>query len=207
MNKKTALPFLFLLCCLMLMSNLKAQRIEVHFNKEFSNDSLVNRTLGAGGAFIIDGWHPNLDVQIGFDYAGHKGDVDIYGMSYKMTKLKAGISALYTRPMGERFYLRVGGEISYNNLHKVITNHADTTSLTRISTTSHNAHLLGIGAMAQIQARLGNLFRFGIGVIPTYLIPLSAKVDRPNMEADYQKGIFVLQLQVGFEIRLNNNNN
>lgn len=198
---------ILLITLLTLATGAMAQRLEVRFNKEFSNDSLLNKTLGAGGSFIIDGWHPNLDVQINFDYAGHKGGTDIYGMAQKMTKLKAGVAALYSKPLGDRFFLRLGGELSYNNLHKTVTNYADTLALSHISTTSHYAHLLGIGAMAQIQAQLGNIFRLGIGVNPSYLIPLATKTSNPNVECDYKKGIFVLQLQIGLEIRLNNNNN
>ena len=40
--------FLFLLAFATLYSF--AQRIEVHFDKEFSNDSLMNKTIGVGGA-------------------------------------------------------------------------------------------------------------------------------------------------------------
>jgi len=182
----------------------QAQRLEIRFNKEFSTDSILNKSMGAGASFILDVWHPNLDVQINFDYAGHKGDVNYLGYSTRFTKLKAGISALYTHPLGERLYLRVGGDLSYNNLHKTITFHRDTISATGLSSTSFRGQMLGIGAIAQIQVRLGRLFRIGAGVIPTYLIPLSAKVDRPNVERTYTKGIFVCQLQIGLEIKLGN---
>ena len=186
---------------------LRAQRLEVRFNKEFSNDSLLNKTMGAGGSFIIDGWHPNLDFQINFDYAGHSGDVNNFGYSHKVTKFKAGVSALYSKQLGDMFYLRVGGDVSYNNLHKVVTNHVDSVSVSGHSTTSYRANMLGIGAVAQVQAQLGRVVRIGVGVTPTYLIPLTSKVDRPDVESAYKKGIFVLQLQVGLEIRLNNSNN
>lgn len=186
---------------------LQAQRLEVRFNKEFSNDSLLNKTMGAGGSFIIDEWHPNLDFQINFDYAGHSGDVDNFGFSHKVTKFKAGVSALYSKQLGERFYVRVGGDVSYNNIRQTLTNHMDSISSSGHSTTSFQAHMLGIGAVAQVQAQLGRAFRLGVGVTPTYLIPLTSTVDRPDVESAYQKGIFVLQLQVGLEIRLNNSNN
>lgn len=182
-----------------------AQRIEVRFDKEFSNDSLMNKSLGAGGSFIMDGWHPNLDVQLNFDYTGHKGDVDYFGISQKFTKYKFGISALYSLPLGERFQLRVGGDVSYNNIKKVVSDHSDENNV-GILTTAYRANMLGIGAIAQIQVKLGKIFRIGAGLTPTYLIPLTAKVDRPNIEKQYDKGIFSMQLQIGIEIKLSNNN-
>lgn len=178
-----------------------AQRIEVHFDKEFSNDSLMNKTIGVGGAFIMDGWHPNLDFQIDFDYTGHKGDVDYLGVSQKFSKYKFGVAALYTRPLGTRFQLRAGGEISYNNLKKTVSVQQD--SITHnLSSTTYRANMLGIGAIVQIQVKLGKLFRIGAGVTPTYLIPLTAKVDRPNVARQYNKGVFAVQIQIGVEIKL-----
>lgn len=191
---------------LLFASTLQAQRLEVRFNKEFSNDEILNKAMGAGASFILDGWNEHLDFQFNFDYAGYKSDMDYLGISNKFTKLKGGVSALYTHQIGKNFHIRVGGDISYNNLHKIVTNKADTTVITGISTTSHRAHMLGIGAVAQFQAQLGKIWRIGIGVTPTYLIPLQAQVSRPNVECDYTKGLFVLQLQIGLEIRLGNLN-
>ena len=75
--------YLIILFCIGLcsMSSLQAQRLEVRFNKEFSNDKMINKTLGAGGSFIIDGWVDHFDFQINFDYAGHKEDADYTGVS------------------------------------------------------------------------------------------------------------------------------
>ena len=189
---------------------LQAQRIEARFNKEFSTDSLINKTLGAGASFIMDMWHPNVDVQINFDYAGHKGgmQLDTNFFHDQITKFKFGVSALYSCPLGERFYIRVGGDVSFNTIHNrhkttvisPLDNHTQTTSI------SYRGYMLGIGAVAQAQVRLGQIFRLGVGAIPTYLIPLSGKVDRPDMEQKFKKGIFVCQLQVGLEIRLSNLN-
>ena len=197
----------FIICLVLLCgSSLQAQRLEIRFNKEFSNDNILNKAIGAGASFILDGWNEHLDFQINFDYAGYKSEMDYLGISNKFTKLKGGVSALYTHPIGKFFHIRVGGDLSYNNLHKIITNSADTTSATGISTTAHRAHMLGIGAVAQLQAQLGKIFRIGVGVTPTYLIPLNATVSRPNVECDYTKGLFVLQLQIGIEIHLENTN-
>lgn len=195
--------FLFLLAFATLYSF--AQRIEVHFDKEFSNDSLMNKTIGVGGAFIMDEWHPNLDFQIDFDYTGHKGKVDYLGVAQKFSKYKFGVAALYTRPLGTRFQLRAGGEVSYNNIKKTVSVQQD--SITHsLSSTTYRANMLGIGAIVQIQVQLGKIFRIGAGVTPTYLIPLNAKVDRPNVARQYNKGIFAVQIQIGIEIKLSNNN-
>ena len=195
--KINRIVFLFI-GCLFLLSPSQAQRLEVRFNKEFSNDKMINKTLGAGGSFIIDGWVDHFDFQINFDYAGHKEDADYTGASTKIAKYKGGVSALYTRPVGRLVHLRVGGDLSYNYINKVNTlwdngNHYNT---------AHRAHALGIGAIAQLQIQLGQIFRIGAGLIPTYLIPLVTDVSQPNVECDFKKGIFVLQLQIGLEIRL-----
>ena len=203
MKNRVLKSFILILLLTLVSGAVSAQRLEIRFNKEFSNDSLINKTLGAGGSFIIDGWHDNLDFQINFDYAGHGGDVNVYGISHKLTKFKAGVGALYTRPLGERMVLRIGGDVSYNNIHKVVTNHKDSVASSGISNVSHRAHFLGLGGMVQAQVKFGKIFRFGVGVNPEYLIPLAGKSSMPSVECDYKKGLFVLQLQVGLEIKLN----
>ena len=203
MQNRVLKSFILILLLTLVSGAVSAQRLEIRFNKEFSNDSLINKTLGAGGSFIIDGWHDNLDFQINFDYAGHGGDVNVYGISHKLTKFKAGVGALYTRPLGERLVLRIGGDVSYNNIHKVVTNHKDSVASSGISNVSHRAHYLGLGGMVQAQVKFGKIFRFGVGVNPEYLIPLAGKSSMPSVECDYKKGLFVLQLQVGLEIKLN----
>ena len=208
MKNRVLKSFILILLLTLVSGAVSAQRLEIRFNKEFSNDSLINKTLGAGGSFIIDGWHDNLDFQINFDYAGHGGDVNVYGISHKLTKFKvygishkltkfkAGAGALYTRPLGERLVLRIGGDVSYNNIHKVVTNHKDSVASSGISNVSHRAHYLGLGGMVQAQVKFGKIFRFGVGVNPEYLIPLAGKSSMPSVECDYKKGLFVLQLQV-----------
>jgi hypothetical protein len=198
--KMLKFKYLIILFCIGLcsMSSLQAQRLELRFNKEFSNDKMINKTLGAGGSFIIDGWVDHLDFQINFDYAGHKEDADYTGVSTKIAKYKGGVAALYTRPIGRLLHLRVGGDLSYNYINKINTlwdngNHYNT---------AHRAHALGIGAIAQLQIQLGQIFRIGAGLIPTYLIPLVTDVSQPNVECDFKKGMFVMQLQIGLEIRL-----
>ena len=102
-----------------------AQRIEARFDKDFSTDSLLNKAMGGGASFIIDGWHPNLDFQINVDYVGHRGEADYRGIAQRINKVKAGVAALYTRPLGQYFHIRVGGDVSYNNIKKVVTNLGD----------------------------------------------------------------------------------
>ena len=194
MKNRVLKSFILILLLTLVSGAVSAQRLEIRFNKEFSNDSLINKTLGAGGSFVIDGWHDNLDFQINFDYAGHGGDVNVYGISHKLTKFKAGVGALYTRPLGERLVLRIGGDVSYNNIHKVVTNHKDSVASSGISNVSHRAHYLGLGGMVQAQVKFGKIFRFGVGVNPEYLIPLAGKSSMPSVECDYKKGLFVLQL-------------
>ena len=195
-----------------------AQRIEARFDKDFSTDSLLNKTMGGGASFIIDGWHPNLDFQINVDYVGHRGKSDYTyfdwtatktGVSQRINKVKAGVSALYTHPLGQYFHIRVGGDVSYNLIKKVVSDHNDTLNVSKsgIISTTYRAHLLGIGAVVQVQAQLGKLFRVGVGITPTYLIPLSQKVSNPQKEPCFNKGIFDFQLHIGLEIRLNNNDN
>lgn len=198
--KMLKFKYLIILFCIGLcsMSSLQAQRLEVRFNKEFSNDKMINKTLGAGGSFIIDGWVDHFDFQINFDYAGHKEDADYTGVSTKIAKYKGGVSALYTRPIGRLVHLRIGGDLSYNYINKVNTRWDNG----KHYNTAHRAHALGIGAIAQLQIQLGQIFRIGAGLIPTYLIPLVTDVSQPNVECDFKKGMFVLQLQIGLEIRL-----
>lgn len=179
-------------------SLLQAQRLELRFNKEFSSDKMINKTLGAGGSFIIDGWVDHLDFQINFDYAGHKEAADYTGVSSKIAKYKGGVSVLYSHPIGRLLHLRAGGDLSYNYINKVNTRWEDFNHYN----TAHRAHALGIGAVVQLQVQLGQLFRIGAGLIPTYLIPVATDVSQPNVECDFKKGMFVMQLQIGLEIRL-----
>lgn len=195
-----------LFACFGNMQQSMAQRLELRFNKEFSNDEIVNKGIGGGASFIIEGWHPNLDFQINFDYAGHNEETNYLGISYKFAKFKGGVSALYTHPLGKSFHLRLGGDVSYNMLRKIATNHADTSAVLGYSMATHRAQMIGIGAVAQIQAQLGRIFRISVGVTPTYLIAVSTKTNRPEVACDFKKGIFVCQLQLGLVISLNNNN-
>ena len=212
--KKTILLILTILMCL----TAAAQRIEARFDKDFSTDSLLNKTMGGGASFIIDGWHPNLDFQINVDYVGHRGKSDYTyfdwtatktGVSQRINKVKAGVSALYTRPLGQYFHLRLGGDVSYNHIKKVVSDHNDTLYVSSKSgtiSTTYRAHMLGIGAIVQVQAQLGKLFRLGVGITPTYLIPLTQTVSVPDKEPCFNRGIFDFQLHIGLEIKLNNDN-
>lgn len=201
--KSLKINYLSLFILLLLCSfSAQSQRLELRFNKEFSNDEIINKTIGGGASFIIDGWHEQLDFQINFDYAGHNEDVSYEGISTKIAKYKGGISALYTHDLWNHFVIRVGGDVSYNYINKVVTSWDPTDNLSTHSNVAHRAQMLGIGAVAQLQAKVGNSFRIGLGVTPTYLIPLSAKASMPDVECDYKKGLFVLQLQAGIEIRL-----
>lgn len=195
-------------CLFLLAVNVQAQRLELRFNKEFSNNAITNKSLGAGGSFIIDGWADRLDFQLNFDYAGYKAEADNNGISTKYRKLKGGISALYVLPVGKMCFFRVGGDISYNNLQKVdswndtVVNVDNGNSFVN---RTHYGHSLGIGAIADFQVKLGNYVRIGAGIIPSYLIPLAAKTTSPSVESDYKKGLFIMQLQIGLEIKLYNN--
>src|SRR5574344_1835317 len=61
-----------LLTILLSQKTLQAQRLELRFNKDFSNHAVVNKSLGGGGSIILDGWAENFDFQINVDYAGYK---------------------------------------------------------------------------------------------------------------------------------------
>lgn len=200
---------IFILSVLLLSLTAQAQRLELRFDKEFSNNAMVNKSLGGGASLIIDSWSEHLDFQFNFDYDTYKTGDDNVGTSTQFNKLKGGISALYVLPIGKRFFFRVGGDVSYNNLKKV-DQWQDTTQTNLDNGKStilctHRGHYLGLAGVAQFQVKVGNFLRIGAGITPTYLIPLANKTSLPNVESDYKKGMFVLQLQVGIEIKLSNN--
>jgi len=205
--KRMVLSLCLTLCVYTLFLSGYAQRIEARFNKEFGAENVLKKSLGGGGSFIMDMWCDHLDIQINFDYSGYnKKEIDYQGHSTKFDKYKAGVSALYTRPIGQYLYFRIGGDVAYNNVSKVVTDHSDESQNKGLHTTGYDAHLLGIGAILQLQVRLGKLFRLGAGVLPAYLIPLKTSVDRPNVQKQYTKGFFDFHLQIGLEIKLNNIN-
>lgn len=185
------------------LNTLWAQRLELRFNKEFSNNEIANQSLGGGGSFIFDEWVKNVDFQLNFDYAGYRSEKVVIGREIKYDRFKYGVSALYVIPFkNPHFLFRVGGDISYCTLKKVYSFKTDSL----YSYETHRGGMLGLGPMINVQAKVGqkDFFRIGVSVIPTYLIPLHAKVDRVGIEPEFKKGFFDLQLQIGIEFRLGN---
>lgn len=196
-----------LLTILLSQKTLQAQRLELRFNKDFSNHAVVNKSLGGGGSIILDGWAENFDFQINVDYAGYKLKADYTGAATKFTKINGGISALYVVPVGKSFIFRVGGDVSYNNIQQTDSWNANVVNPDNgksIVNCTHRAHFLGIGAVLQLQAKLGKFVRLGAGLVPTYLIPLANKTDHPEIQSKYKTDLFVMQLQIGLEFKLYN---
>src|SRR5574344_341989 len=168
---------IFIFSVLLLSLTAQAQRFELRFDKEFSNNAIVNKSLGGGASLIIDSWNDHLVFQFNFDYDTYKTGVHNVGTSTNLKKVAQWQDTTQT------------------NL--------DNGKSTILCT--HRGHYLGLAGVAQFQVKVGNFLRIGAGITPTYLIPLANKTSLPNVESDYKKGMFVLQLQVGIEIKLSNN--
>lgn len=175
-----------------------SQQLEVRFNSEFQKDSEVKNSLGAGASLVFDEWVKNMNFQINFDWAHFKSKSDYTAYSTKYNKIKVGASALYCFPLGKSFLFRAGVDLSYNDLKKINTLKTDSTYYY----VSHKGNMLGLGGILNLQWRLGNRISIGANVIPTYLIPLISKTDRPEVESYYKKGFFVLQFQIGLIFRM-----
>ncbi len=192
--KKIAVLFIFVLLGIVGFS----QQLEVRFDSEFQKDSEVKSSLGGGASLVFDEWVERMNFQINFDWAHLKSDADYTGYSTKFNKIKVGASALYCFPLGKSFLFRAGIDLSYNDLKKINTLKNDSTYYY----VSHKGNMLGLGGIVNLQWRLGNRISLGANLIPTYLIPLSYKTDRPNVESYYKKGLFVLQFQIGLVFRM-----
>jgi hypothetical protein len=175
-----------------------SQQLEVRFDTESQKDSEAKNSMGGGASLVFDEWIERVNFQLNFDYAYYKSEADYLGYQTKYKKLKAGASALYCFPLSENFLFRAGIDLSYNDITKLNTLKNDSTYYY----VSHHGYMLGLGGIVNLQWKLGNRISVSANLIPTYLIPLSYKTDRPEVDSYYNKGFFVLQFQIGLVFRL-----
>ena len=193
---------LLFLLILLGSGNLYAQCLEVHVSKDVASNSIAMRSWGGGASFIVDEWVKRVDFQINYDYAQYNSGKVERGVQVQYARHKVGLSALYVFPLkNPHFLFRVGGDIAYNSLKKIYTIKND--SIPYYYET-HRGDMLSIGPVASFQIKVGqkDFFRIGLTVIPAYLISLHSKVDRDNVEPEFNKGFFDMQLQLGIEFRL-----
>jgi hypothetical protein len=187
---------------------LHAQRIEVHFNKDFSTNSIANKGLGVGGAVDLDQWVKNTTFRFNFNWLMYKKSDEI---NHNYQKLSGGFSSFYTFAW-EKFSLQCGAEINFTNLkHTYRYGTVEIDSLhSKYVNLQENGNFIGIGPHIGARYELSPRFSIVFNFIPTYLIRVQNKMNSNDHEStkgvipEYSKGFWIFPMQLGISFKLFN---
>jgi hypothetical protein len=187
--------------------NISAQRIEVHGIKDLSTHSIANKAWGVGGAVDLDQCVKNTVFRINFNWAMYKKNDEI---KHNHQRFSGGVSAFYSVKVQEKISLQCGAEVNFTGLkhsYRYDTEEVDPTSATgatKYITLLQNGNFIGIGPHIGARYAFGPRVSMVFNFVPTYLIPVSSKSSLRNVDTEYDKGIWMFPLQLGFSVRLFN---
>jgi hypothetical protein len=181
--------------------NVNAQRLEVHGIKDFSSNETANKAWGIGGALDIDQLVKRTIFRVSADWAMYRKKDDI-NTNYQ--RISGGISAFYSFKLSEKATVHCGLAVNYTQMkHSYRFAFENIDSLTsKPVTLQHTGNFIGIGPHLDLQYSLTQRVKFVINFIPVYLIPINYKVSNKISEPEYNKGIWLFPLQVGFSFQL-----
>ena len=180
----------------------KAQRLEVHGIKDFSNNSTANKAWGVGGALHFDQFVKKTTFSAHFDWATYRSKNKETNPRYD--RISGGVSAFYAVTLSKKISLHCGAEINYTNLkytyryaiEEVVPN------TEKFLTVQQTGHFIGIGPHVGLNYELSPRFSLRLNFIPSYLISVGSKSSVPDIEPEYSKGMWLLPLQLGITYKL-----
>ena len=187
------------------LTNIHAQRIEVHANKDLSNHEIVNKSWGCGGAIDLDQWVKKTTFRLNFNWAQFRNSHDIKNPRYR--RLSGGVSVFYSFAFKGGFSTQVGAEVQYSNLiHTYIYDYEMVDSLRgKPLTLKQTGNFIGIGPHIGVRYDLSPRFCVALNFVPSYLIPVGAKSSNRNIEPEFAKAIWIYPIQLGLSFKLFNN--
>ena len=195
---------IFMLYCLF---NVSAQRVEVHGIKDLSTHSIANKAWGVGGALDLDQWVKNVVFRMNFNWAMYKKNDEI---KHNHQRFSGGVSAFYSVKVQEKISLQCGAEINFTNLkhsYRYGTEEIDPTSATgakKYIILQQTGNFIGIGPHIGVRYAFGPRFSAVFNFVPTYLISVGYGSSLKNVDPEYDKGIWIFPLQLGFSFKLFN---
>ena len=202
---KKLIPHLTLIICILLFSfqNLNAQRIEVHPVKDLSTNSIANKAWGVGGAIDFDQWVKKVTFRLNFNWGMYQNKNSETHPRFQL--LSAGISAFYSFKLTEKISLQCGAEVNYTNLrYSYIYGFTDSIAGKPL-TVQHTGNCIGIGPYIGARYEFTPRFCIALNFIPQYLITVSNKSSVTIITPEYEKGVWLFPIQLGFSFKLFNN--
>jgi len=202
---KKFLPHLSLVICILLFGfqNLNAQRIEIHPVKYLSTNSIANKAWGVGGAIDFDQWVKNVTFRANFNWGMHQNKNASPNPKFQL--LSGGISAFYSVKIKEKISFQCGAEVNYTNLKCNSGYYYEFTSTDTIGrAVHHTGNFIGIGPHIGFRYEFSPRFSMTLNFIPQYLIPVSNKSSVKDIKPEYEKGIWMFPIQLGFSFKFPN---
>jgi hypothetical protein len=202
---KKILPHLSLIICILLFSfqNLNAQRIEVHPIKDFSTNSIANKAWGVGVSVDFDQWVKKVTFRANFNWGLYQKKSSDNHPRFQL--LSGGVSAFYSWKIREKISLQCGAEVNYTNLGYSYVYGVDTLQHNKPLTVQHTGNFIGIGPHVSVRYDFTPRFFMALNFIPQYLIPVSNKSSVKTVPPEYEKGVWLFPIQLGFSFKLFNN--
>ena len=182
-------------------SNVNAQRIEIHGIKDFSTNSTANKAWGVGGAIDLDQWVKKVTFRLNFNWGMYQKKNDV---NTKFQLLNGGISAFYSLKINEKTSFQCGAEVNYTNLRLSYIFAIDDLQQGKPLTVQHTGNFIGIGPHIGIRYEFTPRISIALNIIPQYLIPVSNKSSVKTIPPEYEKGVWLFPIQLGFSFKLFN---
>jgi len=183
---------------------INAQRLEVHVIKDFSTDNNANSAWGVGGAIEFDQLVKNVTFKVNFDWATFKQKADVKNSKYQ--RMSGGIAAGYFINFAGKATFQCGAEINYYYLkHSFIYSYDIVDSLTsKPLTLQQTGGFIGVAPYIGLLYKLTPRVSVALNTAPTYLIPVHPKSSVIAIEPEYNKGIWLFAVRLGFSFQLFN---
>ena len=204
---KKILPHLSLVICILLFSflNVNAQRLEVHPVKYLSNNSIANKAWGVGASLDLDQWVKKVTFRLNFNWGMYQKKSE---KNPRFQLFSGGVSAFYSLKIKEKLSFQCGAEVnfthlSYSYIYGVEHTATDTVG-GRMLTVQHIGNCIGIGPHVGLRYDFTPRFAMALNFIPQYLIPVNHKSSVKIIESEYEKGVWLFPIQLGFSFKLFN---
>jgi len=180
---------------------LHAQRLEVHGIKDLSTDENAKKAWGVGGTIELDQIVNKMTFKIFFDWATYKPKENVIKLNYQ--RMSGGIVACYAIPINEKATFQCGAEISYSHLKNTfIYDYLLIDTIMKPLTLLQRGNFVGIGAHIGLLYKLSPRFNLALNIVPAYLISVGAKSSVKTIDPEYNKGIWMFPIRLGFSYQL-----
>ena len=201
MSYKLNIFSVFLLFCFLPIS---AQRLEVHVIKDLSNNNIVNKAWGVGGAIHLDQWVKKTTFGVHFDWTTYRpnGKKD----NPRFDRMSGGIFAFYSLNVADNITIQCGVNVQYTHLKysHIINYQAIDSETEKPVTIQHTGDFIGIGPVLGFNYKLSKRFALRISVVPTYLVSVKSKSTIPDVSPEYNKDLWLFPIQAGVTYKLFN---